>query len=289
MNIGKKQFANGEHLSKNALTFSRVFEQVDDFLRYCWTNFSLYMCFTMFSEALRTPQTDTRTIQGFRAQPPGEPVRMTIKMASEVQTFVKEFVDFLTSLWTLARNNLRTAAEVWTFVKRYVNFLTSFWTGRRFSATLLNQVFVLYVFYNVVALRTPQTDTRTIKGFRAQPPGKPVRMRIFSLLNLCHANNIVSTAVKSIPLLLQMLVWMFLGCHGEKFNGRKYRCPDCKKGIWQRGENGRGSCASCHKARWCVRCNKYCVASRLTPCKSRRCTLFALWCYCLRVRLGGIL
>ena len=52
----------------------------------------------MFSEALRTPQTDARTIKGFRAQPPGKPVRMRIKMAAEVQTFVKEYVDFLTSL-----------------------------------------------------------------------------------------------------------------------------------------------------------------------------------------------
>ena len=52
----------------------------------------------MFSEALRTPQTDTLTIKGFRAQPPGKPVRMRIKMAAEVQTFVKEYVDFLTSL-----------------------------------------------------------------------------------------------------------------------------------------------------------------------------------------------
>ena len=36
--------------------------------------------------------------QGFRAQPPGKPVRMRIKMAADVQTFVKEYVDFLTSL-----------------------------------------------------------------------------------------------------------------------------------------------------------------------------------------------
>ena len=75
-----------KHLSKNMLTFSRVFEQVDDFLRYCWTKFSFYMCFTMFSEALRTPRTDrrteTRTIKGFRAQPPGKPVRMRIKSAA---------------------------------------------------------------------------------------------------------------------------------------------------------------------------------------------------------------
>ena len=39
-----------------------------------------------------------RTIKGFRAQPPGKPVRMRIQMAAEVQTFVKEYVDFLTSL-----------------------------------------------------------------------------------------------------------------------------------------------------------------------------------------------
>ena len=143
----------------------------------------------MFSEALRTPWTDGRrtdahTIKGFRAQPPGKPVRMRIKMAAEVQTFVKEYVDFLTSLWTLVRINLQTAAEVRTFVKKYVNFLTSFWTGRRFSAILLNRVFVLYVFYHVLR-NAPhpadgQTETRTIKGFRAQPPGKPVRMRILS-------------------------------------------------------------------------------------------------------------
>ena len=57
------------------------------------------MCFTTFSEALRTPaQTDRRTIKGFRAQLPGKPVRMRIQMAAEVQTFVKEYVDFLTSL-----------------------------------------------------------------------------------------------------------------------------------------------------------------------------------------------
>ena len=36
--------------------------------------------------------------RGFRAQPPGKPVRMRIKMAAEVQTFVKEYVNFLTSL-----------------------------------------------------------------------------------------------------------------------------------------------------------------------------------------------
>ena len=57
----------------------------------------------MFSETLRTPRTDrrteTRTIKGFRAQPPGKPVRMRIKMAAEVQTFVKEYVDFLTSFF----------------------------------------------------------------------------------------------------------------------------------------------------------------------------------------------
>ena len=42
------------------------------------------MCFTMFSEALRTPQTDGQTdrdtIKGFRAQPPGKPVRMRINL-----------------------------------------------------------------------------------------------------------------------------------------------------------------------------------------------------------------
>ena len=113
-------------------------------------DFSFYMCFTTFSEVLRTPMTDRRTIKGFRAQPPGKPVRMRIKMAAEVQTFVKEYVDFLTSLWTLVRINLQTAAEVRTFVQKYVDFLTSFWTGRRFSAILLNQVFVLYVFYHVL-------------------------------------------------------------------------------------------------------------------------------------------
>ena len=56
----------------------------------------------MFLETLRTPRkdghTDGQTIKGFRAQPPGKPVRMRIKMAAEVQTFVKEYVDFLTSL-----------------------------------------------------------------------------------------------------------------------------------------------------------------------------------------------
>ena len=102
-----------------------------------------------------------------------------------MQTFVEKYVDFLTSIWTLVRINLQTAAEVRTFVQQYVNFLTSFWTGRRFSTILLNQVFVLYVFYHVLRnapqtqRRTDvQTDRRTIKGFRAQPPGKPVGMRI---------------------------------------------------------------------------------------------------------------
>ena len=148
-------FKTREKMSKN------VFEQVDDFLRYCWTKFSFYMCFSTFSEALRTPRTDRDTIKGFRAQPPGKPVRMRIKMAAEVQTFVKEYVDFLTSLWTLARNNLQTAAEVQTFVKTYVNFLTSFWTGRRFSAILLNQVFVLYVFYHVLRSAPYPADRHT--------------------------------------------------------------------------------------------------------------------------------
>ena len=115
------------------LTFSRVFEQVDDFLRYCWTKFSFYMCFTTFSEALRTPRTDRDSIKGFRAQPPGKPVRMRIKMAAEVQTFVKEYVDFLTSLWNLVRINLQTAAEVQTFVEEYVNFITSLWTLARIN------------------------------------------------------------------------------------------------------------------------------------------------------------
>ena len=92
-------------------------------------------------------------------------VRINLQTAAEVQTCVKENVNFLTSLWTLARNNLQTAAEVWTFVKKYVNFLTSFWTGRRFSTILLNQVFVLYVFYHVLR-NAPhpaeaQTHTRT--------------------------------------------------------------------------------------------------------------------------------
>ena len=60
------------------------------------------MCFTMFSETLRTPRrhrrTDGRTIKGFRAQPPGKPVRMRIKTAAEVQTFVEKYIDFLTSI-----------------------------------------------------------------------------------------------------------------------------------------------------------------------------------------------
>ena len=101
------------------------------------------------------------TIKGFRAQPPGKPVRMRIKMAAEVQTFVKEYVDFLTSLWTLVRINLQTAAEVRTFVQKYVNFLTSFWTGRRFSAILLNRVFVLYVFYHVLRSAPYPADRQT--------------------------------------------------------------------------------------------------------------------------------
>ena len=149
------------------LTFSRVFEQVDDFLRYCWTKFSFYKCFTTFSEALRTPMTDGRTIKGFRAQPPGKPVRMRIKTAAEVQTFVKKYVNFLTSFWTLVRINLQTAAEVWTFVKKYVNFLTSLWTGRRFSAILLNRVFVLYVFYHVLRNAPHPADRRTETQLKA--------------------------------------------------------------------------------------------------------------------------
>ena len=105
-------------------------------------------------------------------------VRINLQTAAEVRTFVEEYVNFLTSLWTLARINLQTAAEVRTFVKKYVNFLTSFWTGRRFSAILLNGVFVLYVFYHVLRSAPYPDDGHTIKGFRAQPPGKPVRMRI---------------------------------------------------------------------------------------------------------------
>ena len=168
-----------EQLSKNMLTFSRVFEQVDDFLRYCWTKFLfyiyIYMCFTTFSEALRTPRTETCTIEGFRAQPPGKPVRMRMKTAAEVRTFVKKYVNFLTSLCTLVRINLQTATEVRTFVEKYVNFLTSFWTGRRFSAILLNRVFALYVFYHV--LRSApypadgQTDRRTDGQLKASGLG----------------------------------------------------------------------------------------------------------------------
>ena len=112
-----KRLQRCEHLSKNMLTFSRVFEDDIDFLRYCWTEFSFYMCFTMFSEALRTPRTHGDTIKGFRAQPPGKPVRMRIKTAAEVQTFVKKYVNFLTSFCTLAKFNLQTAAAVHTFVK----------------------------------------------------------------------------------------------------------------------------------------------------------------------------
>ena len=77
-----------------------------------------------------------------------------------------------------AKFNLQTAAEGRTFVKEYVNFLTRFCTGRRFSAILLNRVFVLYVFYHVLRSAPYPADRDTIKGFRAQPPGKPVRMRI---------------------------------------------------------------------------------------------------------------
>ena len=106
-------------------------------------------------------QTDRDTIKGFWAQPPGKPVRMRIETAAEVQTFVKTYVNFLTSFWTLVRINLQTAAEVRTFVKTYVNFLTSFWTGRRFSAILLNRVFVLYVFYHVLRNAPHPADRRT--------------------------------------------------------------------------------------------------------------------------------
>ena len=42
-------------------------------------------------------RTDRDTIKGFRAQPPGKPVRMRIKTAAEVQTFVKKYVNFLIS------------------------------------------------------------------------------------------------------------------------------------------------------------------------------------------------
>ena len=129
--------------------------------------FSFYMCFITFLETLRTRHTDRQTIKGFRAQPPGKPVRMRIKMAAEVQTFVKEYVDFLTSFWTLARIKLQTAAEVRTFVQKYVNFLTSFWTGRRFSAILLNRVFVLYVFYHVLRSAPYPADIRTDSQLKA--------------------------------------------------------------------------------------------------------------------------
>ena len=79
-----------------------------------------FICVLPRSQKRSAPrrQTDRDTIKGFRAQPPGKPVRMRIKMVAEVQTFVKEYVDFLTSLRTLARNNLQTAAEVRTIVKK---------------------------------------------------------------------------------------------------------------------------------------------------------------------------
>ena len=59
-----------------------------------------FRCVLPCSQKRSAPRggTDGRTIKGFRAQPPGKPVRMRIKMATEVQTFVKEYVDFLTNL-----------------------------------------------------------------------------------------------------------------------------------------------------------------------------------------------
>ena len=51
--------------------------------------------------------------------------------------------------------------------KKYVNFLTSFWTGRRFSAILLNQVFVLYVFYHVLRSAPYPADRRTDAQLKA--------------------------------------------------------------------------------------------------------------------------
>ena len=86
MNIGKTQLANGRRgediCQKNMSTVPRVFEHDIDFLRYRWTKFSFYTCFTTFSETFRTPQTDGQTIKGFRAQPPGKSVRIRIRINS---------------------------------------------------------------------------------------------------------------------------------------------------------------------------------------------------------------
>ena len=166
MDIGKNRFANGCRganicqkicwLSHEFLNRSTIFcDTVEPSFRF--------ICVLPRSQKCSVPRwrTDGRTIKGFRAQPPGKPVRMRIKMAAEVQTFVKEYVDFLMSLWRLVRINLQTAAEVRTFVQKYVNFLTSFWTGREFSAILLNRVFVLYVFYHVLRNAPHPPDRRT--------------------------------------------------------------------------------------------------------------------------------
>ena len=78
-----------------------------------------------------------------------------------MRTCVEKYVNFLTSLWTLAKINLQTAAEVQTFAEKYVNFDTGFWTSLWFSAILLNWVFVLDVFYHVLRNAPHPADTQT--------------------------------------------------------------------------------------------------------------------------------
>ena len=151
-----------------------------------------FICVLPRSQKRSVPR--ARTIKGFRAQPPGKPVRMRIKTAAEVRTyvkkyinfltrfwtlvrinlqtaaevrtFVKEYVSFLMSLWTLARIDLQTAAEVRTFVNKYVNFLTSFWTGRR-SLRYSCTEFSFYMWFLPCSLKRSvprgQTDRQTDK------------------------------------------------------------------------------------------------------------------------------
>ena len=67
----------------------------------------------------------------------------------------------------LANIDLQKATEGRAFVKQYFSFLTSFWTGRRFSAILLNQVFLWYVFYHVFRSAPYPADRRTETQLKA--------------------------------------------------------------------------------------------------------------------------
>ena len=87
-----KRLQRCEHLSKHMLAFSPVLNRSTFLCDTVEPSFR-FICVLPCSQKRSVPRgrTDRLTIKGFRAQPPGKPVRMRIKTAAEVRTFVKTY------------------------------------------------------------------------------------------------------------------------------------------------------------------------------------------------------